>query len=365
MSRRAVGQTGSWAAVCWGALALLLPSLASGQATLGTPTQRLRVAVMDLSGSALKMQSTTTMTPGGGMPAGPPGGYPPPNGMGYPAQPATRQTTVTVAIPPPAEFARGLTEALTTVLVKTGRFTVLERAAMQAVQQEQQIGASGAVTKETAAQSGALLGAQVLITGDITGFTYEKSGLGGALTNIVKGLSVAAERVTAEVIIDLRLIDASTGEVLMSHKGIGKASQTGLAADLIKDERNYSGNATLTTPLGLASRQALQNSVAGILLGMPRMRWGGRIVDVREGVVYLNAGADQGVRIGMELDVYEVQPALVDPETGKNLGAPDRLIGSIKVTQVLEKFSTAQLLAGEGFARGNIVRMKAGSPPTP
>ena len=331
---------------------------------LGTPTQRLRVAVMDLSGSALKMQSTTTMQPGM-MPGGaPPGGYPPPGGGGmYPGQPAVRQTTVTIAIPPPAEFARGLTEALTTVLVRTGRFVVLERAAMQAVQAEQQIGASGAVTKETAAQTGALLGAQVLITGDITGFTYERSGVGGALTNIVKGLSVATERVTAEVIIDLRLIDASTGEVLMSHKGVGKASQTGIAADLIKDEKNYSGNVTLTTPLGQASRQALQNAVAGVLLGMPNVRWGGRIVDVREGVIYLNAGQNQGVRVGMQLEVFEVQPALVDPETGKNLGAPDKLIGSLTVTQVLEKFSTAKMVSGEGFARGNIVRMKAGSPP--
>lgn len=323
--------------------------LAAQQAVLGTPTQKLRVAVMDLSGSALKMQSNTTMMPGQQQP-------------GYQPQGATRQTTVTIAIPPPTEFARGLTEALTTVLVKTGKFVVLERAAMQAVQQEQQIGASGAVTRETAAQTGALLGAQVMITGDITGFTHGRSGIGGALTNIVKGLTVAMERVTAEVIIDLRLIDASTGEVLMSHKGVGKASQTGLAADLIKEEKSYSGSVELTTPLGQASRQALQNAVAGILLGMPKLTWGGRVVDVREGVVYLNAGADQGIRNGMELDVFEIQPSLVDPETGKNLGAPDRMIGSIVVNSVLEKFSTAKIVSGDGFSRGNIVRLKVRRP---
>lgn len=333
--------------------ALLWPASGAAQEVLGTPTQKLRVAVMDLSGSALKMQSTTTI-----MPTGQPQ-------QGYPQPGATKETTVSVAIPPPAEFARGLTEALTTVLVRTGRFVVLERAAMQQVQAEQQIGASGAVTKETAAQTGALLGAQVMITGDITGFTHSRSGIGGALTNIIKGLSVASERVTAEVIIDLRLIDASTGEVLMSYKGVGKASQTGIAADLIRDEKTYSGSVELTTPLGQASRQALQNSVAGILIGMPKVTWGGRVVDVREGVVYLNAGADQGMRVGMQLDVYEIQPSLVDPETGKNLGAPDRMIGSIVVNSVLEKFSTAKVQGGEGFSRGNIVRMKAGNAPPP
>lgn len=332
---------------------LLAATPGAAQQPLGTPTQKLRVAVMDLSGSALKMQSTTTMMPGGGQPMQP-----------Y-NQPAPSQTTVTIAIPPPAEFARGLTEALTTVLVKTGRFTVLERAAIQSIQTEQQIGASGAVTKETAARQGAMLGAEVLITGDITGFTYQKSGIGGSLTNVVKGLTVAMDRVTAEVIIDLRLIDASTGEVLMSHKGVGKASQTGIAADLVKDEKNYSGSTTLTTPLGQASRQAIQNSVAGLLVGLPKVRWGGRVVDVREGVIYLNAGVDQGMRVGMELEVYEQQPALVDPETGKNLGAPDKMIGTIQVVTVLEKFSTAKIVTGEGFSRGNIVRMKAENPPPP
>ena len=345
---------GRAAAVAGLATGLCLTVAAGAAAQLPDgPAQRLRVAVMDLSGSALKMQSTTMMMPGVQ-----PGMQQQPYG-----QPATKQTTVTIAIPPPTEFARGLTEALTTVLVRTGRFTVLERAAMQSVQQEQQIGASGAVTKETAARTGALLGAEVLITGDITGFTHNRSGIGGALTNIVKGLTVASERVTAEVTIDLRLIEASTGEVLMSYTGVGKASQTGVAADLIKDEKTYSGSVTLTTPLGQASRQALQNAVAGILLGMPAVRWGGRVVDVREGVVYVNAGAEQGIRVGLELEVYEVQPELVDPDTGKNLGSPDRLIGSLVVATVLEKFSTARAIRGEGFSRGNIVRLKGKAPP--
>jgi len=64
-----------------------------------TATPRLRVAVMDLTGTALKMQTAQTPTAGGGV---------------------TSQTTI--AIPPPAEFARSLTEALTTSLAATGKF---------------------------------------------------------------------------------------------------------------------------------------------------------------------------------------------------------------------------------------------------
>ncbi len=88
------------------------------------PTQRLRVAVADLSGSALKMQTSTVPIAAPGAPAAAPPG-------------SGTQQNVTVSLPAPAEFARGLTEMLTSVLVKTGRFTVLERAAMQQIDAEQ------------------------------------------------------------------------------------------------------------------------------------------------------------------------------------------------------------------------------------
>jgi curli biogenesis system outer membrane secretion channel CsgG len=94
------------------------------------PHQKPRVAVMDLSGSALRMQ--TTVMPGQPVPIAPQ----------YPT-PGSQTTTVTVAIPPPSEFARGLTEMLTSILVSTDRFIVLERAAMQQIDHEQSLGPEG------------------------------------------------------------------------------------------------------------------------------------------------------------------------------------------------------------------------------
>ena len=326
-------------------LCLALATSASVEAQdPGARTQKLRVAVLDLSGSALKMQTST-------MSQGPPQ-------MPY-GQPAGQQTTVSIAIPPPAEFARGLTEMLTSVLVKSGRFSVLERAVMQQIDQEQAIATAGKTTKESAAHTGGVLGAQALITGDITGFTFEKSSLGGKLQNIVKGLSVAGERVSAEVTLDLRLIDATTSEVIYSAKGKGKVSQTGVAADLIKEEKKYSADATMTTPLGQASRQAIQNAVVAILVGMPKIRWSGRVIDVRDGVVYVNAAAADGMRAGLELEVFEAQPPLIDPESGKALGAPERHIGTITIENVMEKFSTAKISIGTGISRGHMLRFKA------
>jgi curli biogenesis system outer membrane secretion channel CsgG len=298
-------------------------------------TPRLRVAVMDLNGSALKMQTAQAPTAGGGV---------------------TSQTTV--SIPAPAEFARSLTEALTTSLAATGKFVVLERAALQQVQQEQDFGSSGRVSAETAADKGKIMGAQMLITGDITAFTYQRSSVGGKLTNNIKGLDAGVERVSASVSIDLRLIDVVTGEVIASIKGDGSAAQQGITTHLTQDEKKYDGSITLSTPLGKASRDAIQKSIAGIIDNVPKLKWGARVIDFRDGVVYVNAGSGNGMVKGMSLEVFDAQPTLVDPETGKSLGSPEKLIGEVMIDTVEQQYSTATVVSGNGFKRNQVVRLK-------
>jgi curli biogenesis system outer membrane secretion channel CsgG len=327
---------------------LALPGAGRAQ---GTPvpssvTPRLRVGVMDLSGSALKMQTSQMMAPQPGMPGAP----------------GPQMTQTTIAIPPPTEFARSLTEALTTSLVATGRFVVLERQALAQVQQEQDLGASGRVNKETAAEVGKLMGAQVLITGDITSFNFKRSSIGGKMTNIFKGVDAGVERVSASVSIDLRLIDAVTGEIIASIKGDGEAAQQGITADLTKDEKKYDGSVTLTTPLGKASRQAIEKSVAGILANIPKMKWSARVIDFRDGVVYVNAGTGYGMQPGMALEIFDPQPVLIDPETGRNLGSPDKLIGEVVIESVEAQYSTAKVVSGAAFKRNQVVRLKGQGP---
>jgi hypothetical protein len=226
------------------------------------------------------------------------------------------------------------------------------------VQQEQDLGTSGRVNKETAAEVGKLMGAQILITGDITSFNFKRSAIGGKLTNVLKGVDAGVERVTASVSIDLRIIDAVTGEIIASTKGDGDASQQGITAELTRDEKKYDGSAQLTTPLGKASRQAIQSSVAGILANIPKMKWSARVIDFRAGVVYVNAGSGYGMQPGMALEIFDPQPPLIDPETGRNLGAPDKPIGEVVIEQVEAQYSTARVVSGAEFKRNQVVRLK-------
>lgn len=293
---------------------------------------KMRIGVMDLSGSALKLQTTY--------------------------QPSS--TTSTIALPPPTEFARGLTEMLTTALVQTGRFVVLERAQVEKVTGEQDFGASGRVNPETAAAKGKIIGAQSLITGDITEFAYQQSSIGGSFAPL-KIFKAKTDKVTAMVALDIRLVDAVSGEVIFSERCKGTASMTGVSADLTRGDQGFSAGASRNTPLGHASRQAIEQAVAAIVAGMKKVPWSSRIIDVRDGMVYINAGSDAGIQPGMEFDVYELQEALVDPDTGKSLGAPDRKLGSLKIDTIQDKYSIASVTSGTGFKRNHLVRFKGSS----
>ena len=95
-------------------------------------------------------------------------------------------------------------DELTTQLVNSGRFTVIERAQLAAIMAEQNLGASGRVTGDTAAKIGKLLGAQLILTGSITQFSIERRsagfrGIGGSIANAESKIDVASSTQTGEV----------------------------------------------------------------------------------------------------------------------------------------------------------------------
>jgi curli biogenesis system outer membrane secretion channel CsgG len=300
---------------------------------------RLRIGVLDMNGSAMAMQQT--MVPGA--------------------------TTTTVAVPPPMDFARGLTQMLTTALIAQPEFSVVERVLIEKVAQEQDLGASERVELKSAAALGRILGAQALITGDITEFSYGQSSTGSrasVLKSIDSRIGAKVDRLTAQVAIDLRIIDATTGEVIGSVRGEGKASTTGLAVDYTSFEQELAAGGTKSTPLGAASRQAIEKAVVGLVDRLRRVQWFGRVADVREEKIYINAGSSLGVTTGMLFDVFVQGESITDPESGASLGTPDQRIGQLVIEQVAEKYSVGVMREGQAPKRNDVVRFRgAGNAP--
>ncbi len=250
----------------------------------------------------------------------------------------------------------GFSEMLTTELMKTGQFVVVERQALQDVLGEQELGQSGVVRKETAAKVGQVLGAQIIIRGVVSEFTLNESG-GGAGIGIA-GFRVGGRSSNAHVAVDIRLVDTTTGQVLQSHSAVGKAESSGVSVGVSRGDVDFGADTFKSTPLGQATRQAIRDAVQFIILNMERMPFSAKVIKIEGNKVYINAGSQMNIRNGFKFYAYSVGEDIVDPDTGLKLGADEKLAGTVEVRDVQDKYSVGFLTSGSGLKRGDILKLK-------
>jgi curli biogenesis system outer membrane secretion channel CsgG len=291
-----------------------------------------RVAVMDMSMTA------TTMSQPGAMGGG--------------------TMTTTIQIPPPSDFAMALTEILTTQLVQTNRFIVLERKAMSDIAAEHDLTASGKANPETGAKTGSIIGAQYLIRCGISEYSYSQTGTSGSL-KILPGIKLGGSVLRAKVGIDTRVYDSLTSEVIASYTSYGSATSSGADVGLSNAKVDASAAGFVATPLGKASREALDDAVKFIVQKVAEAPWEARVIRADGGQIYLNAGEEAGVSDGQTFGLYRASDALIDPASGVNLGTPDKQIGIVRVKKVAAKYAIAELVSGESPKRNDIVRSQA------
>ncbi|MCB1958921.1 MAG: hypothetical protein KDE68_00075 [Rhodocyclaceae bacterium] len=65
----------------------------------------------------------------------------------------------------------------------------------------------------------------------------------------------------------------------------------------------------------------------------------------RDGQVIINRGKDGGVRMGEKLDVFFAGEELIDPDTGKSLGASEELSGTVEVVRINPKVTYAKIVS--------------------
>ena len=249
----------------------------------------------------------------------------------------------------------GLAAQLTTALIDSGHFIVVERAALGDVLREQEMGLEKVVSKETAARVGQVLGAQLLVKGAVTEFEQAAEGGGLRLGIGLPGVSLGGggNTVSAQVGIDLRLNDTSTGQVVRSVRAEGKAARQGIAATIDVRQVSLGGDAFKATPLGHATREAIERAVLMIQAVMERIPWTGRVMDVADGQVYINAGQDAAIKAGDAFAVTRVVRELRDPETGAVRGVIENQVGRVRVEKVEDKYSVGRVVEGSAPQRGD------------
>lgn len=250
----------------------------------------------------------------------------------------------------------GMADMLVTDLVQSDRYIVLERSEINAVLDEQNLGTSGVVTAESAARVGEMLGAEIVVFGAITEFGYKERSTGGR----TRRLGLGVKSTTAVVATDVRMVNATTGEIVAAESVRKSESKRGLSVDT--DKIDFGSQSEFDESLvGEATREAIGDIVKMINAGSANVKWSASVITTQGSNVFINAGAAGGIENGQTFVVMREGQKLVDPDTGLELGSVEEQIGTIRVvdnTMGSGKAAKCEVVSGSGFERGDVVRMQ-------
>ena len=257
----------------------------------------------------------------------------------------------------------GMADMLTTALVKSGKFMVIERQQLDKIMQEQSLGMSGAVTAQSAAQVGKLLGVELMVTGSVNEFGEKSSKVGGSVgSSVSKGMfglnRLGVETKTARVGLDVRLVNTTTGEIVAAEGIAEDESKKGV--DVGTDEFSFSNDTHFDQTLaGKATRKAVNKIIDMITGAMEKVAWTGMVLKVNaDKTLMLKPGALGGVKVGDKFTVYSKGEDVIDPETGLSLGAEESQAGTIEVIEAKDQYAKAKILSGSGLKEKDLIREK-------
>lgn len=241
-------------------------------------------------------------------------------------------------------------DAMITALVDTDLFTVIERQKLDMILAEQNLGQSGAITSQSAAKVGRLLGVQVVITGSVTQFGKTKTG--GGISGLLGGSAVEWEGA-----LDARMINVNTGEIISVAKGEGSATGGGIHIKGVHVGSRGSYNERAGSVMREAVEDIAEQFADKAETLIATMGSSAKVALVKSGKVYISAGLNYDVEIG---DIYEVirqGEAIIDPDTGLELDREEEVVGVLEVIKVKAKLAICKINSGT-VDKGDIVKKK-------
>jgi curli biogenesis system outer membrane secretion channel CsgG len=273
------------------------------------------------------------------------------------------------------DIGRGISDMLVTKLVQDGKYSVIERNALDKILGEQNFANSDRADANTAAKIGKILGVDAIIIGSITQFGRDDQhtkvgggGYGGFGSKYGFG-GIGTSKAKAVVGITARVINTTTGEIMVAVTGTGESSRSstsllgagggggsGGAAGLDMGSSNFAN-----TILGEATHKAVDDTATQIDASADKVEAikisvSGLVADVSGGTLIVNVGKKAGLKVGDKLDVSRQVRVVKDPSTGKVIKAITDKIGVATITDVDDDSATASF-SGSGAAKvGDVVK---------
>jgi curli biogenesis system outer membrane secretion channel CsgG len=216
------------------------------------------------------------------------------------------------------------------------KFSVVERDKLALVLKEQGLAASGAVDPASAAKVGKILGVKYILLGGIDKFNIDKTGAG------FRGIGGAM--VQSKATINMRLIDSTTAERVLSLSADGEVKKGGgfmKGASLSREsEWGIASETIQKTAKDLVAKFTTGEYLARLgTANNPTGKLEGLIIKVEGNRAWINLGSEGGIKVGDKFSVFNIGEALKDPATGAVLGADEKHTGDGAVAEVQPKFA--------------------------
>ena len=209
-------------------------------------------------------------------------------------------------------------DMLSSRLVKSGQFLVLERPDLTKVQREQALGGTAG-----------LVGADTLIVGSVTEFGRSVGGKTGFLSSTKEQVAKAK--------VDVRLVAVKTGLAYFSATGAGEAAtETGEVAGF-GSRSEY--DATLNDR---AIAAAISDVINGLVSKLGERPWRTDILEVKGAQAFISGGRSQGLKAGDELAVLEFGETVKSAQSGFDVTLPPKPVATLRVVSTFGDTETSE-----------------------
>jgi curli biogenesis system outer membrane secretion channel CsgG len=253
---------------------------------------------------------------------------------------------------------RGLQALMVKRLVDRQTFHVLERSKINTVMKEQDLGSSNRVKQGTNARIGRIIGSDALIFGDFVQFgrdDHKTDVRGGGLFGRAIGAGASAFNTSkAVIVVNFRIVDAESGEIIYTGESKGEAERRGnafgalagaLGTGVAGVQVDMTSAKFAETIVGEAMINCVDKLVAeliGRVQTIPVKKIGveARIADVAGSTVTIAAGSDNGVETNDRFEVLRIVREVKDPTTQEVLDVITETVGELLITGVRERVAT-------------------------
>src|SRR3990170_984975 len=225
----------------------------------------------------------------------------------------------------------------------TRKFQVVARGDLDDILKEQDFASSGNVdlNDKSAAQQFKIAGVKYLVVTTVDDFqdynevaTFQGTGR-SAIKRVIRLSCVG------------KIYDSTTGKLLESTNF--QISNKDISENKTYSARDSNLNEDLLVAIAREMSGKIANRVTDVIFPP-------KVLSRRDKQITINWGDGTDIAVGQIWNVFAVGEELIDPDTKESLGREEILIGKAKITSVLPKTSTAEIIEDLGIDKEAVLR---------